>query len=453
MDAHGKELVFKVLNHEPVDQVPWVPFAGVHAGKLKGYTATELLTDKNRLIECLLEANHLYHADGQPIVFDLQVEVEILGCELVWVDKAPPAVNSHPLAATQDIPEKIPQPNEGRLPIILDACSALRNEVGEQTALFGLVTGPLTLASHLRGTGLFMDIIRDKNYVRSLLSYAKDVAIAMAGYYTSAGADIIAVVDPVVSQISPKAFTELLADPFQDIFRAIKDTGLFTSFFVCGDATKNIEPMCMTRPDSIFVDENIDMIAAKQITDQHDIILGGNIPLTRVMLYGTQQDNMQYVIGLLDDLGMSNLIIAPGCDMPYDIPPENVIGIEQAVHEPASVRKMLENYKAARTDEPFELPDYEHLDKLLIEVFTIDSAMCAACGYMVNLANSAKEKFGEAIDIIEYKSIHIDNIKRAQTMGIKHMPCILINGKMKYSSIIPSQAEYFKEIETILNNQ
>ena len=28
----GKELLFKTLNHEETNEVPWVPFAGVHAG-------------------------------------------------------------------------------------------------------------------------------------------------------------------------------------------------------------------------------------------------------------------------------------------------------------------------------------------------------------------------------------------------------------------------------------
>ena len=41
----GKELLFKVLRHEEAERVPWVPFAGVHAGKLKGYTAREILED------------------------------------------------------------------------------------------------------------------------------------------------------------------------------------------------------------------------------------------------------------------------------------------------------------------------------------------------------------------------------------------------------------------------
>ena len=34
----GKELIFQTLRHEKVDEIPWVPFAGVHVGKLKGYT-------------------------------------------------------------------------------------------------------------------------------------------------------------------------------------------------------------------------------------------------------------------------------------------------------------------------------------------------------------------------------------------------------------------------------
>ncbi|MFX1286698.1 MAG: uroporphyrinogen decarboxylase family protein, partial [Promethearchaeota archaeon] len=93
----GKELLIKVFKHQEVDHIPWVPFAGIHAGLLKNYTATELLTDANKLLECLIEVNKLYHPDGQPIIFDLQVEAEILGCGLRWSDKSPPMVVTHPL--------------------------------------------------------------------------------------------------------------------------------------------------------------------------------------------------------------------------------------------------------------------------------------------------------------------------------------------------------------------
>ncbi|HKM28111.1 MAG TPA: uroporphyrinogen decarboxylase family protein, partial [Anaerovoracaceae bacterium] len=100
----GKDLIFKTLKHESTSEIPWVPFAGVHVGKLKGYTAEEVLRDEDKLVECLIEANKLYTPDGLPIIFDLQVEAEILGCDLLWAKNNPPSVKSHPLSAEKTIP-------------------------------------------------------------------------------------------------------------------------------------------------------------------------------------------------------------------------------------------------------------------------------------------------------------------------------------------------------------
>lgn len=452
MDAiTGKELLIRTFKHEKdLPRVPWVPFAGVHAGKLKGYTAIEVLTDGKKLLESLIEVNRLYRPDGQPVLFDLQVEAEILGCELVWAEKAPPSVKSHPLAYERSIPQRLPEKSDGRIPMILDVMKNFKTEVGQNTALFGLICGPLTLASHLRGTELFMDMFIDPDYVHQLIEYTARVAKRMAEYYLEAGMDVIAIVDPLVSQISPQHFAQFVSKPVTDIFSFIRQNGALSSFFVCGNAAKNIEEMCKTGPDSIFIDENIDMLEAKKITDRYNIVLGGNIPLTSVMLYGSQQDNMKYVIDLLDRLSHHNLVIAPGCDMPYDVPPENPIGIQQAIRNTDEIRKMLENYQGTQLDVEVELPDYEKLEKPLIEVFTLDSATCAACTYMVNAVKIAKEHFGDKIDWVEHKFTTREGIARIKKMGIKNLPCIYINGKLKYSSIIPSRNDLFKSIEECL---
>ena len=265
--------------------------------------------------------------------------------------------------------------------------------------------------------------------------------------------DVIAVVDPVVSQVSPRMFNKQLATHFSEIFDHIKKKDVYSSFFVCGDATKNIEPMCHTNPDSIFVDENIDMMAAKAITDNHGIIIGGNIPLTALMLYGTQQDNMKYVVDMIHNLGTDKLMIAPGCDMPYDVPPDNPVGVAQAVHEAEKVRAVLKNYQMSEIEADIELPQYDTLDHLLIEVFTIDSDTCAACGYMKNMAFSALEhdEFKDDIKIVEYKWTEKENIARAKILNLKHLPSILFNGKLMYSSIIPSSEEYFGDIRRYLS--
>ena len=107
--ASGKIRLLKTLKHEPSPSLPWVPFAGVHAGKLKGYSAREVLTDGEKLLDALLAVNRLYDPDGQPVVFDLQIEAEILGCDLVWAEKAPPTVAATRWRRSWTVPDELPR--------------------------------------------------------------------------------------------------------------------------------------------------------------------------------------------------------------------------------------------------------------------------------------------------------------------------------------------------------
>ncbi len=448
-----KEVLFSVLKHQKTDQIPWVPFAGVHAGKLVGFNATEVLTDGDKLFKALMEVNRLYKPSGQPIVFDLQIEAEILGCELLWTTDGPPSVKTHPLSDTTQIPClcTLPDRDDGRLPMVLDVMRRMKKEAGDSTALYGLICGPFTLASHLRGNDIFMDMFDDEEYVKNLLGFCTAAAKRMTDLYIEAGMDVIAVVDPLVSQISPAHFEEFLSQPFGELSSYIREKSTFSSFFVCGDATKNIEVMCRTNPDSISIDENVDIIAAKSITDRYNITISGNIPLTTVMLHGTQQDNMKYVVDMLDRIdNKTNLIVAPGCDMPYNVPVENAIGVAQAVLHTEDTRKMVENYVAADDDIAVELPDYTNLNRPLVEVFTLDSATCAACTYMMGAAQKGKDHFGDKIDMVEYKFTEKQNIARCKKMGVKNLPSIYINGELKFSSIIPSREQLFAAIEAVL---
>ncbi len=453
----GKELLFGTLRHEVLPAVPWVPFAGVHAGKLCGYSAIELLKDEKKLVESLLAVNRIYDPDGQPVVFDLQIEAEILGCDLVWSASGPPTVATHPLAVDMHLPQRLPEPGDGRLPMVLSAMHAMKRGVGERTALYGLVCGPMTLASHLRGTEIFMDMFDHIDYLKALLDTCRNVALRMASLYREAGMDVIAVVDPLVSQVSPRHFKQFLSTPFRDIFDNIRQAGAFSSFFVCGDATKNIEAMCQTGPDSISIDENIDLPAAKAITERYAITIAGNIPLTTRMLLGTQQDNMKFVVDLLSRLNdpasglrPGGFILSPGCDMPYDVPMENVVGVLQAVRDPHGARHMLEFYREHTFDIDVELPDYGHLVKPLVEVFTLDSDTCAACGYMLGAAQRAVGELDGQVDLAEYKFTLPENVARVKKMGVKNLPSLYINGELKFSSVIPNNRELLDEIRKVI---
>jgi uroporphyrinogen decarboxylase len=137
--------------------------------------------------------------------------------------------------------------------------------------------------------------------------------------------------------------------------------------------------------------------------------------------------------------------------MPYETPIENTIGVTQAVLQTESTREMIKNYVSAGFDvDAITLPDYEHLIKPFVEVFTLDSLTCAACQYMMGAANAAKAKFGDTIDLLEYKFNVKENIARCIKMGVANLPSLYINGQLKYSSIIPSREQLERDINEVL---
>lgn len=439
---NGKERVINALRHESVDRVPWVPFAGVHAGHLKKHSAEAVLKDGDKLFESLMAVNELYRPDGQPVIFDLQIEAEILGCELLWSEETPPSVVSHPLVSGVELANLVvPGREAGRLPLVLDVMQRMVDTVGSDTALYGLITGPFTLASHLRGTEVFMDMILDPDRVVELMAFCEAVSIRMASLYIEAGMDVIAAVDPMVSQIGPDHFEQFCLGPLSNLFAHIREKGSYSAAFVCGNATRNVEGLCRTNPDCLSIDENIDIVAAKEVTDRYGITIAGNIPLTTTMLLGTQMDNMKHVVDRLDEIDPLNFIMSPGCDMPYDTPPENVIGVAEAMRDPEAARNLLEGYSSDTFDMEIELPDYANLASPLVEVFTLDSASCAACMYMLNAAERGVETFEGKVDMVEYKFTSKENIARAVKLGVSKLPAIYINGELRFSSIIPSNDE------------
>ncbi len=70
------------------------------------------------------------------------------------------------------------------------------------------------------------------------------------------------------------------------------------------------------------------------------------------------------MVELLDKIDTDNFILAPGCDMPYDVPAENIVGVVQAVRDPEGTRVMLANYHAESLDlDSVQLPDYGALEQ------------------------------------------------------------------------------------------
>ena len=64
----------------------------------------------------------------------------------------------------------------------------------------------------------------------------------------------------------------------------------------------------------------------------------------------------------------------------------------------------------------------------------------------MNVVNEVKSELGDEFDCIEYKFTIKANILRCVKMGVKNLPSLYINGKLVWSSLIPSKQELVKKI-------
>lgn len=445
----GKELLLQALRNEKTIRPAWVPFVGTHGGALIGQDATSYLKSADHLVAGLKKAYELYRPDGLPVVFDLQMEAEVLGCDLEWAKDGPPSVSSHPLEDyDEDMPvaeelAKLPvfSTDKGRFPVAYEAARRMQEELGDKVALFGLICGPFTLALHLLGNEIFCEMYDNEERVQAILDYCTEVGKKAAQGYIEAGCELIAVVDPMVSQISPEHFETFAAPYMNAVFDHVHAKGKLASLFVCGDATKNLEKMCQTRCDNLSVDENVDLRPLYKLSRKYGKSVGGNLKLTTVLLMGNENDSRRDAVRCIDACGDTGFVLAPGCDLPYAVKPDNVAVVAEVAFDKyqQQVARTLQA-SAADTYDDIPLPDYNASKKVIVDCITLDSLTCPPCQYMVAAARKACEEIGQGVEWIEHKITGREGLAYLTKLNVSNIPTICIDGKAEFISLIPDHA-------------
>ncbi len=447
------DLVKKAFRIEEVERIPWIPFVGCHAGKLLGLTATEYLRSKEHIVKGIDKSIKLYRADGIPVIFDLQIEAEAMGCKLNWVDDNPPAVISHPLSEGKELKDiHLPNINDGRIKMVMETAAELRR-MHPDIALYGLITGPFTLALHLLGTDIFMKLMLEPDYVHELMQFTTKVCNFMADEYIKTGVDVVALVDPMTSQIDPGSFETYVQPYAEEIFANIRKQGALSSFFVCGNAKQNIEAMCNCKPDNISIDENIPLDYVRDVSLSKGVSFGGNIQLTVSLLMGTEEECQRDALACMDIGGKKGFLLAPGCDIPMDTPEKNMQAIADLVYDELRQGELRASEAVQKEVELLDLTDHWESDKVVVDVVTLNAKSCAACQYMLKAAQVACEPYGDKVVCREYNILTPEGVQMMATLGVRNLPTLVIEGNKEFISHIPPINEIQAKIEEYIEEK
>jgi len=310
----AKQMLIDATRGKRTERAPWVPYAGVHCAYLIKEQADRYFKDSDLLARGIVQAAKTYHADGIPLMFDLSIEAESIGCVLEYWEDNVPSVSTH--LCEKQTPEELGlglfTKTSGRWPIIFEAAAKAKPQLDEMDcAMLGLATGPLTLASHLAGVRIFTSVIKKKDFAHAILAYAGKLCAEASRFYAEMGCDIIAIVDPVASQIRPETFQEFVTPNCQEAVTAIHDAGKTSSFFICGDCTKVIEDVCKVGTHGFAIDEQLNMNFIRDVAMKYGKGFGGNLKLTLALSLGLLSPREDALISLAMG-GSQGYTFAPG---------------------------------------------------------------------------------------------------------------------------------------------
>jgi uroporphyrinogen decarboxylase len=168
---------------------------------------------------------------------------------------------------------------------------------------------------------------------------------------------------------------------------------------------------------------------------------------------GNEDDARQEAVTCLDRGGKKGFILAPGCDMPMETPPANLIAVTGLVYDPyiQQVVRTLENSES-RT-EILNMNDYGQSDKVVVDIITLDSESCAPCQYMVEAVKRVAPHFEGVVEWREHAIKKMEAVTFMSSLMVKNIPTICIDGKIAFVSKIPPQNQLIQAIQARINEK
>jgi len=300
---------------------------------LMGYPATRLTRSSIKLNEfnwglhawTLQAMYERFRPDGVFLLMDLAVEASGMGLQVRFPLFESPSVEIHPVETGLDLDQfkAVDVLTDGRVYAFIETIRQLQKLLPDDILRGAYVTGPFTLAGLLCGANdIAMNVILDPELVLRVLELATHVVTRYALALEAAGAQMIMILDPTAMMVGPHHFDEFVAPFVSRLIAALKSA--MPVYHVCGKTTHLIERFAALGVDGLSLDSMVDIVdAAKRVPPE--VVLIGNVPPVEVMLHKTPDEVRDEVLRLRERMsGYRNFILSTGCDLPREVPFENI---------------------------------------------------------------------------------------------------------------------------------
>jgi [methyl-Co(III) methanol-specific corrinoid protein]:coenzyme M methyltransferase len=335
---NSRERVLKLFAREPIDYIPVFSGYGnitVHGLEKYGWRFAEIHTNAEKMAKMAATTYELFGFECAVCPFDMGVEAEVLGSEVNFYahrdDVVYPTIVKHAAEKVIDLNIQVPQDlkNAGRIPIVREALSILKERVGNNVAIGSWVLGPYTLAGQLVDlSDLSKSAIKKPELMNEILRKLADYLLEVIKLYREAGADYVTIREMGAGPdiLSPRVFNSLIKPHLQHMFATIESPKIL---HMCGDTNVIVELLGDCGAEVLSVEDKNDVIATRKLLGP-DTLIFGEIDAYGVLVAGKPKDVDEAVKKAIDS-GVD--AVWPGCDIWPTAPKANMKALLEATRK------------------------------------------------------------------------------------------------------------------------
>jgi [methyl-Co(III) methanol-specific corrinoid protein]:coenzyme M methyltransferase len=256
---------------------------------------------------------------------DLCLPAELLGAELNFEGEGFPQVRRAVVENAREIGElenwglERGRLETGRLGTVCKVIRLVKEDVGNEVVISGMIPGPYTLLLYLcNPKNLFIEMKKEPKAILDALFHLASFLSKVGQAYRDAGADFITIHDMGGSPgfIGPSKYEQFVFPAEKDLIDKLPKPRALS---VCGNVSKSLTLLNQTGAEAVSVDQTVDLAEARAALT--DTMLFGNLDPVAVLSRGDEAEVGEST-RKAKEAGVD--AVWPGCDLVPQTPVGNL---------------------------------------------------------------------------------------------------------------------------------
>jgi [methyl-Co(III) methanol-specific corrinoid protein]:coenzyme M methyltransferase len=327
-----REKILDLLSGKKIDSQP--AFSGLIQVTAEGLQSEGLIfhethKDAQKMAKAAASTFKLSGLPSAVLPLDMYVEAEALGAEINFRENMEfefPLVRKAGFGSVKDLTTEITEIYyKGRVKLVCEAIKLLKEDVGNDVVIGGMIPGPYTLLLLVVDAGkMFLEMKKEPAAVTDALFHLASLLAQVGVDYRDAGADFITIHDMGGSPafLGPVKYEQFVLPAEKLLIEKLPKPRVLS---VCGNVTNSLHLLAQTGADAISIDQTVDLAAARLALK--DTLLFGNLDPVETLYRGDKAKVAESVIRA-KEAGVD--AVWPGCDLILQTPIQNIQAMKKA---------------------------------------------------------------------------------------------------------------------------